>query len=237
MFHVRSSCVPAAVTVTALAVAVAGCSGSGGTAAKMASQTSQDTSGPAYTATQLRSALLGTVNGAKPVSAVEAGAYGSLPGVKASRQSVTDVKITPAKCSSASATGLTSAEFNQVPATVATFRDGADGVSEVLLAPPASLMQAAITHHIPAGCSRYLAKVGGRTFTYEISQKPAPHIGDAASELNVRATGDASANIWTIIYRSNGLVGAVTLVGETATQSSAETLAQQAYAHAQKILA
>jgi len=98
-------------------------------------------------------------------------------------------------------------------------------------------MQAAITHRIPAACSRYLAKVGGRTFTYEISQAPVPHIGDAASALNVRASGDASANIWTIIYRSNGLAGAITLVGETASQSRAETLAQQAYASAQKILA
>ena len=142
--------------------------------------------GPAYTATQLRAALLPSLNGARPAVPVESGDYGKLPGVLASRQSLKNVKISPAKCASASATGLASAKFNQVPATVATFRDGTDGVSEVLLAPPASMLQAAITHSIPAGCSRYLARVGDRKFTYEIKQEPAPRLGALALPLASR---------------------------------------------------
>jgi hypothetical protein len=239
MFQVHSARVPAAIAALAIAAAVAGCDGSSasGTADTSATKVTQVAkTGPAYTAAQLRAALLTSLNGARPAVPVESGDYGTLPGVLASRQSLKDVKISPAKCASASATGLASTKFNQVPATVATFRDGTDGVSEVLLAPPASMLQAAIAHNIPAGCSRYLARVGDRKFTYEIKQEPAPRLGNGASELNVRASGDASANIWTIIYRSGGLVGAITLVGEHASRSGAEALAKIAYSCAQKNL-
>jgi hypothetical protein len=240
MFHNHYSRMPAALAALALATAVAGCGGSSGSSnagssgkAKTATNTA---TGPAYTVSQLRAALLTTVNGAKPAAPVESGAYGTLPGVKASRQTLSNVKITPPRCASATATGLASTQFNSVPATVATFRDGTDGVSEVLLAPPASMLQTAIAHNIPAGCSRYHATVDGKTYTYEIKQEPAPSIGDAASELNVRASGDSSANIWTIIYRSGGLVGAITLVGANASQAGAETLARQAFSQAHKNL-
>jgi hypothetical protein len=245
MFQTHYSRVPAAVAALALATAVAGCAGSsgssgassagssGGTAAKPPASTG---AGPAYTVSQLRAALLTKVNGARPAAPVQAGDYGSLPGVKASRQTLSGVTITPPRCASATATGLASSKFDSVPATVATFRDGTDGVSEVLLAPPSSMLQTAITHNIPAGCSRYHAKVDGKIYTYQIKQEPAPRIGEAASELNVRATGDSSANIWTIIYRSGGLVGAITLVGASASKASAEALARAAYAQAHKNL-
>jgi hypothetical protein len=237
MFRVHHSRVPAAIAAILLAAAAAGCS-SGGTPAKTAAKkTSHDTtSSSAYTASQLRSALLTSVNGARPVIPVESGAYGSLPGVKATRQSVSGVKITPAKCASASGSGLSSPMYNDVPATVATFRVGTDGVSEVLLAPPSSMLQSALVRKIPAGCSHYHAQVGTKTYTYSIKEVTAPSIGTAASELNVRASGDASANIWTIIYRTSTMVGAITLVGVNATQSGAESLAKQAYSYATKSL-
>jgi hypothetical protein len=219
--------------VSAIAVAVAGCGGSAGTAARP-TQAAKTTSG--YTAAQLRNALLPTVNGAGPAVPVESGAYGSLPGVKATKNSMAGVKITPAKCASATGTGLSSPRFARVPATVATFRVGRDGLSEVLLAPPSSLIAAALTDRLPAGCARYRARVGNRTFTYQIRQLPAPHLGDATRELNVRAWGAQSENIWTIIYRSRGLVGAVTLVGRHASRAAAESLARQAYNHARQSL-
>jgi hypothetical protein len=237
MFRVHHSRVPAAIAAIAVAAAAAGCS-SGGTPAKTASKTTgHDTkSSSAYTASQLRAALLTSVNGARPVIPVESGAYGSLAGVKETRQSVSGVKIIPAKCATASGSGLSSPVYNNVPATVATFRVGTDGLSEVLLAPPAAMLQSALVRKIPAGCSHYHARVGSRTFTYWIKEVPAPRIGSAASELNVRASGDASANIWTIIYRTSTLVGAITLVGVDASRSGAEALAKQAYAYATKTL-
>jgi hypothetical protein len=239
MFHAQRFRVPAVVAAIAIAAGAAGCS-SGGTAATTTTKTNQSTQNSqttyAYTAAQLRDALLAKVHGARPAVPVESGAYGTLPGVKATRATVTGVKITPAKCATASGTGLSSSKYNQVPATVATFRDGTDGVSEVLLAPPATLLSTALVRKIPAGCSHYLARVGNRTFTYSLKEEQAPRIGDAASELNVRASGDASANIWTIIYRTSTMVGAITLVGEHASRAGAEALAKAAYAHATKTL-
>lgn len=146
------------------------------------------------------------------------------------------MKITPAKCASASGTGLSSGKFDKVPATVTTFRFATVGASEVLLSPPSTMLAAALAHRIPAGCSRYQARVGGKTYAYRITQVRAPRLGDATSELNVRATGAASANIWMVIYRSHGLVGAVTLIGRHATKAAADALATMAYQHARKVL-
>jgi hypothetical protein len=242
MFQAHHFRVPAVIAAIAIAAGAAGCS-SGSTPAKTTSKTSSNSSNTqsaqatyAYTAAQLRGALLSTVNGTRPAVPIESGAYGSLPGVKATRATVTGVKITPARCATASGAGLSSSKYNDVPATVATFRDGADGVSEVLLSPPAALLDSALVGKIPAGCSHYLARVGDRTFTYSLKEERAPRIGAQASELNVRASGDASANIWTIIYRTSTLVGAITLVGEHATRGGAEALAKMAYAHATKSL-
>jgi hypothetical protein len=239
MFHVHSPRVPATIAaVAALAAVAAGC-GNGGTPARMAgaSQAATAPAGPVYTAAQLRDALLTTLNGVKPAVPVESGLYGELPGVKATRASLSGVKITPAKCATASSTGLASPKFDQVPATVTTFRDGADGVSEVLLSPPASLMTSALTHAIPAGCAEYHARVGGHTYTYRVRQAAAPALGTEASELNVRAFGTDTANIWTVIYRTTGMVGAVTVVGAKASRADADTLATMAYQHAEKMLA
>jgi hypothetical protein len=242
MLPVQLSRVPGAVAVIALAAAAAGCGGSG-TAAKPAAnvhhaaplQAAQ--AGSAYTAAQLRSALLTSVNGVRPAGPAQAGAYGSLSGVTATKNSLSGVKITPAKCASASGTGLSSAKFSRVPATVVTFRFATVGASEVLLSPPSTMLAAALAHRIPAGCSRYRARIGGKTYTYRITQERAPRLGDASTELNVRATGAASANIWTVIYRSHGLVGAVTLIGQHANKAAAEALAKLAYGYAHAHLA
>jgi hypothetical protein len=239
MFHVHSPRVPATIAaVAAVAALAAGCS-NGGTAARTtgASKAATTQTGPVYTAAQLRNALLTTLDGVKPAVPVESGLYGELPGVKATRASLTGVKITPAKCATASSTGLASPKFNQVPATVTTFRDGVDGVSEVLLSPPSALMDSALTHAIPAGCAEYHARVGAHTYTYRVRQETAPSLGTDASELNVKAFGSDSANIWTVIYRTTGLVGAVTLVGQDASKADADTLAEMAYEHAEKMLA
>jgi hypothetical protein len=241
MFHVHSPRVPATIAaVAALAAVAAGCSNGGGTPAHTTGAHKAATStqaGPVYTAAELRGALLTTLDGVKPAVPVEAGLYGDLPGVKATRASLNGVKITPAKCATASSTGLASPKFNQVPATVTTFRDGVDGVSEVLLSPPSALMDSALTHAIPAGCAEYHARVGAHTYTYRVRQETAPSLGTDASELNVKAFGSDSANIWTVIYRTTGLVGAVTLVGQDASKADADTLAEMAYEHAEKMLA
>ena len=240
MLPVQLSRVPGAVAVVALtAAAAAGCGGGGGTAAQTAnvSHAAPAKAMSAYTAGQLRGALLPSVNGVRPAAKIQSGSYGSLPGVAATKHSLAGVKITPAKCATATGTGLSSGKFSQAPATVVTFRFATVGASEVLLSPPSSMLAAALAHNIPAGCSRYRARVGGKTYTYRISQVRAPHLGDATTELNVRATGASSANIWTVIYRSHGVVGAITLVGPHASKAAADALAKLAYTYAHAHLA
>lgn len=241
MFRVQHSRVPAVIAVIALAAAAAGCSSAStpaSTTGKSSHQTSQTKSvaTTAFTAKQLRGALLTTMNGHKLAESVEAGAYGALPGIKETRASVKGVKITPAKCAGTTGSGLSSAKFDNVPATVASFRAGANGVSEVLLAPPASMLSSALVRKIPAGCAHYTARLGKHVYRYALKAERAPRIGVATSELNVRASGAQRANICTVIYRTSNMVGAITLVGAHSTRVQAQKLARMAYQHAAKSL-
>jgi len=43
-------------------------------------------------------------------------------------------------------------------------------------------------------------------------------------------------NVWSVIYRADGFVGVVTVVGPDASQASAKKLASQAYAYARQPL-
>src|SRR5260370_41196073 len=51
----------------------------------------------AYTASQLKNALLARVNGARPAAPAEAGDYGALPDVRTSRHTMNGVKVSPAR--------------------------------------------------------------------------------------------------------------------------------------------
>jgi hypothetical protein len=239
MFRVQHSRVPAAIAAIALAATAAGCSSGNTPASTTGKSTSHQTKSvatTAYTAKQLRGALLTRMDGHKLAESVEEGAYGALPGIKETRASVKGVKITPAKCAGTTGSGLSSAKFNSVPATVASFRVGANGVSEVLLSPPASMLNSALVRKIPVGCAHYVARLGKHVYRYALKAERAPRIGLATSELNVRAAGAQRANIWTVIYRTSNMVGAITLVGPHSTRVRAQALARKAYQHAAKSL-
>jgi hypothetical protein len=241
MSQVRWSRLAALAAAPALAaVAVAGCS-SGGSASSHPSQPAggHATSIPmttSYSATQLRGALLTKINGQSPAAAVESGAYGSLAEVKATKNSMNGVMVNPAECAQTTVTGFNSPSFAQVPATVSTFRVGSNGVSEVLLAPSSATAALALRNQIPANCARYTATVKGRTFTYAVAEQAVGNLGQAARAMNIRATGPESINVWSVVYRASGFVGAVTIVGPDASANVATTLAAQAYAHAAKAL-
>ena len=59
-----------------------------------------------------------------------------------------------------------------------------------------------------------------------------PGLGNEARALNVKATGYSQVNVWSVVYRADGFVGAVTIVGPDASEASAKKLASQAYAYA-----
>ena len=53
----------------------------------------------------------------------------------------------------------------------------------------------------------------------------------------VLAAGYAQVDVWPAVYRADGLVGAVTMVGPDATEASVKKLATQAYRYAAQTLA
>jgi hypothetical protein len=240
MFDVRWSRLPGIVAVPALAaLAVAGCSS--GSPAPHAAQSASDhpshtTVETSFTATQLRGALLTKINGQVPAAPVEAGAYGSLAQVKATKNAMNGVIVNPAECAQTTVTGFSSPSFVSVPATVSTFRVGSNGISEVLLAPPSATAALALGQPLPGACARYTATVKGKTFVYTVSERTVRNLGQAARAMNIKATGAQSINVWSVVYRASDFVGAVTIVGPDATASTATALAAQAYAHAAQTL-
>lgn len=236
---------PVAVVLLAAggAAALTGC-GSASTASSAGSAGRTATAGLAagsaasatFTATQLRGALLGKVNGSAPVAPAEAGAYGALPDVQTSKNSLRGVQVTPAKCARATVTGFNSATFATAPASVVTFRVGRDGVSEVIVSASQQTAARALASRLPAGCSHYKATVDGKTFSYTVKETALTGIAEQARALNVKAAGYADVDVWSVVYRGSGFVGAVTIVGPDATKRSAKTLAEKAYERAAESL-
>ncbi len=233
-----------ALASTALALlgatAVAGCGGSAGTSQAGATNTAgvATATGQALslTAAQLKGALLTRVDGARPAAPAEAGNYGALPDVHTSKQTMRGVKVRPARCAQATVTGFNSAAFTRAPASVVTFRVGRDGVSEVLVSATPEVASSAIANTLPAGCEHYTATVGGKTFRYSVKEARVASLGNEARALNVKTAGYSQVNVWSVVYRADGFVGAVTIVGPDASQASAKKLAGQAYAYARQSL-
>ena len=235
-----------ALASTALALlgatAVAGCGGSASSSQAGANQAAgvatatATAQAPSLTATQLKGALLTQISGAKPAAPAEAGDYGLLPDVKTSKQTMHGVKVTPARCAQATVTGFNSAAFTHAPASVVTFRVGRDGVSEVLVSATPEVASSALGNKLPAGCEHYTASVGGKIFHYSVKESPIAGLGNEARALNVKAAGYSQVNVWSVVYRADGFVGAVTIVGPDATAASAKKLASQAYAFAHQSL-
>ena len=232
-----------ALATTALAVlgvaAITGCGGSSNSSSAASTQQSTQPTGAAssatamtFTSAELKSALLAKVNGEKPAAAAQSGAYGSLPDVQTSKQTMNGVKVTPSKCAQATQTGFNSATFAQSPASVVTFRVGQDGVSEVLVSANPDAAATALGDTLPSGCSHYSATVDGRTFKYTVKESQLSGLGQKARALNVKAAGYASVDVWSVVYQGAGFVGAVTMVGPDSSLTGVTTLAQEAYAHA-----
>lgn len=230
------------LATTALAVlgaaAVAGCGGSASSQAGTSQSASVAATGQAvsFTAAELKGALLSKISGQRPAAPAEAGAYGILPDVQTSKQTMKGVKVNPAKCAQTTVTGFNSAAFTHAPASVVTFRVGNDGVSEVLVSATPSVASTALGNRLPAGCSHYTAQVDGKTFHYSVRENALSGLAQQARALNVKAAGYSEVNVWSVVYKADGFVGAVTIVGPDASESSVKNLASQAYAYASQSL-
>jgi hypothetical protein len=240
-----------ALATTALALlgatAVAGCGGgssaskasapqSAGAATATAATATAAAATKAFTAAQLKTALLTKVSGQAPATPAQAGEYGALPDVKTSKQTMNGVKVKPAKCGEASVTGFNSALFTHAPASVVTFRVGRDGVSEVLVTATPQIATTAMGDQLPAGCTHYSATVGGRTFHYTVKETALSGVGQSARALNVKAAGYSQVDVWSVVYQADGFVGAVTMVGPDSSKAGVQQLATQAYDYANQSL-
>lgn len=248
---------PAVITAGLVAlVGVAGCTGSGSTHGAGATGTPTSTQAGALTASRLRDALLTRINGVGPVAAADAGSYASLPEVQSAARSLSAVSVTPKACAQAMAlagAGVTGSAAGRAgsgtaglatpalsiggaPAAAVSFRVGQDGVSEVLAAPADPQAAAALGQSLPTGCAHYSASRGGKTYRYAVQQAWITGIGKQARLTSVTAAGQPGGNVRTVVYRGNGFVGAITVVGPNASEAAVRELAQQAYAYAAQSL-
>jgi hypothetical protein len=108
----------------------------------------------------------------------------------------------------------------------------------VLATPPSQAVAAALGQSIPAGCSRYTASSGGRTYQYAVKQDWVPGLGKRpARVLDISMLGQKSpASVWSVVFQGAGFVGAVSVDGPNASEAAVRELGQQAYQYASKTL-
>ncbi|HEV3381710.1 MAG TPA: hypothetical protein VG142_12105 [Trebonia sp.] len=241
MFASRWQRVPVLlVALVAVAFGLAGCGswailGSGASTVKPASRAkaaSVDAKTVLLTAAKLRRALLTQINGAAAAAPAAEGTYSTLPGTKQVREA--GFSVDPKSCADASMASFDTREVESAPAASVTFRIGSNGISEVLLSP--SDPSSALERGVPAECARYTATTGGRTYNYALTDSGISGIGDQARLINVQTVGYPSDDIWAVLYRGPGFVGAVTIVGPEASEVAVRELGTQAYGYAAKLL-
>jgi hypothetical protein len=229
-----------AAAIAAGAAVLAGCTGSGSRASSSATGANGTTMGATgmFSPDKLRGALLARINGVAPAGRVQTGGYAALPWVRQAARSMAALLVTPKGCgqpASVGGVGLDEA-LGSAPAAVVTFKVGANTVSEVLAAPADAAAAAALGTQVRAGCARYHATSGGKTYLYTVRQSSVAGIGKQARMLSVSPSGQADGTVWSLVYRGDGFVGAITVAGPNASETAVRQLGQQAYAYAAKSL-
>jgi hypothetical protein len=190
----------------------------------------------AFSAAKLRGALLSRVNGVGAAMPVASGAFSSLPAAAKGERSAGDGRARPKDCAQATQTGLDSTVLAASPAAAVTFKVDANGVSEVLVSSPDSAGSTALAGRPPASCAHFTETVDGKTLTYTVTESALTGIGKQARTLNVQSSAGGADDLWSLVYRGKGFVGAVTVIGPNASQAAVRELGAQAYAYAAKSL-
>ena len=222
--------VPAAVAGASLA----GCSSSPSHTSS-ASLSAKAAAGD-FSAGKLRSALLTRVNGVGAATPVASGAFSSLSAADTGVQSMGDVKATPTDCAQATQAGFDPTVLAGSPAAAVTFKVDANGVSEVLVSSSDSIASTALAGRLPAACAHFKETVHGKTLNYTATESALTGIGEQALILNVRSSGGSADDLWSLVYRGKGFVGAVTVAGPNASQAAVRELGAQAYTYAARSL-
>jgi hypothetical protein len=223
--------------VAAAVAGLAACSGGGGTpgASASATATADKALTGAFSGSDLKRALLTKVNGVGAATPASSGTYSSLSAASTGEPSSSADPVTPKACVS-TARGFSPGTLSGAQAAAVSFKISGNGVSEVLIASSSANAATALAGKMPAQCATYQEKVGGKTVTYNVTEKTVTGIGKQARELNVRSGTSSSDNLWSLLYRGAGFVGTVTVTGPNASEAAVRELAQQAYAFAAKSL-
>jgi hypothetical protein len=223
--------------VTMAAAGLAGCGSSGGQVPGAGTVTAGTVAqhGP-ITAARLRGALLTKINGERAATPTSSGTYASLPEVRAERQSIRASDILPKSCAREALAGLETTALAGAPAAAVTFRVGRNGIAETLAAPTQNAALAVLSKPLPPGCGHYRARVGGRTYRYSVKERAVTGIGEQARVLNVRISVQPGSDIWSVMYRGPGFIGAITVVGPQASELAVRELGLQAYGFTAKSL-
>jgi hypothetical protein len=217
----------------------AGCTGGGHSGASPVAAASASAAAKASRLSselKLRAALLTRVNGVAAAAPASIGDYGTLAAAYTGGQSATGGQVMPMACAAAARSGFEPAALRGAEAAAVTFNVARNLVSEVLISSSGSSATAAISGLVPARCTRYVAKSGGKSVTYSVSQAAVAGIGRQARALDVRPSGDGAQETWSLIYRGAGFVGTVTVAGPNASEKAVQELGQQAYAFAARTL-
>jgi hypothetical protein len=222
--------------VTAVA-GVTGCSSINSSSSE--NTTSMTTRIGAFSASQLRAALLTRVNGAGPAAKPEAGSYGSIPAIQAAQKQLGGMRVTPKLCMRASvlqAIILDTGALGSAPAAIVAFKVGTNGVSELLAATADSATAASLSQPIPASCARYTVYSQGKAYHLSVQQAWVKGIGiQRARVLGIKTAG-VKGSLWSLLYQGTGFVGTVTIDGLNSNEAAVREIATQAYDYAAKIL-
>lgn len=234
-WRVRALVVLPAVTMAA--AGLAGCGSSGGQAPGAGTVTAgTDVQHGPITAARLRGALLTRINGEPAAAPASSGTYASLPEVRVEQRSTRASDILPKSCARGALAGLETTALAGAPATAVTFKVGRNAIAETLVAPTQNAALAVLSRPLPPGCGHYRARIGGRTYRYSVKERAVTGIGKQARVLNVQTSGQRGSDIWSVVYRGPGFIGAITVVGPQASELAVRELGLQAYGFAAKSL-
>ena len=223
----RQSAILLLVPAAVVGASLAGCTSS---SSHGASASLSAAKGGSFSASKLRGALLTRVNGVGASASPASGDYTAISARVAAGQSAGGA---PKACAQ---NGLDAAVLAGATAASVTFTVGGNDVSELIAAAPGTTAAGALAGRLPASCARYKATVDGKTVTYSVTESALSGIGKQAKVLNVASAAGGSDARWSLVYRGDGFVGAVSVAGPNASQTAVRQLAQQAYAYAAKSL-
>ncbi len=226
----RQSAILLLVPAAVVGASLAGCTSS---SSHRASASLSAAKGDSFSASKLRGALLTRVNGVGASTTAASGDYTAISARVAAGQSAGGA---PKACAQAVQNGLDAAVLAGATAASVTFKVGGNDVSELIAAAPGAAAGSALAGRLPSSCARYQGTVDGKTVTYSVTESALTGIGKQAKVLNVASAAGGSDARWSLAYRGDGFVGAVSVAGPNASQTAVRQLARQAYAYAAKSL-